>query len=132
MDLKRETRHDSANGNLGPTLLVIMAIEGYQPLLFPGLARLELLWEGNTQGTDRKGKVRKVMVQSETFANQTKRARCCYLKYKKKEDKHLQCGFIKTKSPSCVCTCVPAKAFSVVLHVHTCSEQAALTWAMAS
>lgn len=60
MDLKRGTRHSSANGSLGPMLLVLVAIEGYQPLLLPGLARPELLWEGSTQkhtGKERSEKV---------------------------------------------------------------------------
>lgn len=85
MDLKRESRHSPANGSLGPTLLVLMAIEGYQILLLPDLARPELLWEGSTQRTSRKGKVRKVMVQSRTFAKRTKTARCCYLKKRRKK-----------------------------------------------
>lgn len=83
-----------------------MAIEGYRLLVLPGLARTELLWEGSTQRTYKKGKVRKVMVQSKTFADWTKRARYFCSKYKKKEGKHFQSGFIKTKEPiSCVLPC---------------------------
>lgn len=100
----KQTRHNSANSNLGPMLLVIMAIEGYQPLLFPGLARLELLWEGSTWRTYRKGKVQKAMVQSKTFANWTKWSTYCYLKYKKEE------GKLASEPISCVYLC-PSYSF---------------------